>query len=65
MFPFKMDELDNDEMADLILHGLEYLEMEFDYDFGAAVSVEDGDESDQCKVTIYMNRQERGYGEKR
>lgn len=58
MYPYKMNELTNDEMADLILSGLEYLEMIFDYDFHAAVSVEDGDYPDQCKVTIYMNRQE-------
>ena len=53
--------MDNEEMADLMLAGLEYLEVEFGYEFGAAVSVEDGDDFDQCKVTIYMNRQ-GGYG---
>lgn len=61
MFPFKMDEMNNDEMADLIIGGLEFLEFEFGYTFNAAVSVEDGDYPDQCKVTIFMNRQEENY----
>jgi len=60
MFPYKMpDYLDNDEMSDLIIGGLEYLEMEFGYEFNAAISVEDGDYEDQCKVVMYINRQER------
>ena len=58
MFPFKM--LDNEQMAELLANGLWHLEMEFGYDFEAAVGVEDGDDPDQCKVIIYMNRQESG-----
>lgn len=57
--------MDNEEMADLMVGGLDYLEMEFGYDFDAALSVMDGDTDDSCIVTIYMNRQERSFESKK